>query len=49
MIQVSIQRTFKGVKVVGSRASATIKIGNLINVGFEQWGDIDEKFNVEPR
>ncbi|KAL3784103.1 hypothetical protein HJC23_012735 [Cyclotella cryptica] len=49
MIQISMQRTFKGVKVVGSRASATIKSGNLINVGFEHWGEIDERFDVEPR
>lgn len=49
MIQMSIQRTYKGVKVVGSRAAATIKRGNLINVGLEQWGDINERFSTEPR
>ncbi|KAL3802772.1 hypothetical protein HJC23_007549 [Cyclotella cryptica] len=35
MIQFSLQRTFKGLVVQGSRASATIKGGNLVNVGFE--------------
>jgi len=48
-IQVSMRRTFKGVSVVGSRATATIKRGNLVNVGLERWGDINERFNVEPR
>jgi hypothetical protein len=49
MIQISMQRTFKGVKVVDSRATATIKRGNLVNIGLETWGDIDESFNVQPR
>lgn len=49
MIQISMQRTFKGVKVVDSRATATIKRGNLVNIGLETWGDIDESFDVQPR
>lgn len=49
MIQVSMQRTFKGIKVVDSRATATVKRGNLVNVGLETWGDIDETFHVRPR
>jgi hypothetical protein len=49
VIQISMQRTFKSVKVVDSRATATVKRGNLVNVGLETWGDIDESFNVEPR
>lgn len=49
MIQISMQRTFKGVKVVDSRATATVKRGNLVNIGLETWGDIDENFNVQPR
>jgi len=48
MIQISISRMYKGIPVVGSRASATIKLGNLINVGFEQWGDLPPNFSVEP-
>ena len=48
-IQLSIPRTFKNIPVVGSRASATIKLGNLIHVGFEQWGTIPDNFSVEPR
>eukprot|EP00804_Cyclotella_cryptica_P025583 CCRYP_002822-RB/>CCRYP_002822-RB protein AED:0.06 eAED:0.06 QI:360/1/1/1/1/0.87/8/2594/422 len=49
MIQFSLQRTFKGLVVQGSRASATIKGGNLVNVGFENWGDIPSDFDVFPR
>ncbi|KAL7519280.1 hypothetical protein ACHAWX_004062 [Stephanocyclus meneghinianus] len=49
MIQFSLQRTFKGIVVQGSRASATIKSGNLVNVGFENWGDIPSDFDVFPR
>lgn len=49
MIQISMQRSFKGVKVADSRATATVKRGNLVNIGLETWGDIDETFNVEPR
>lgn len=49
MIQFSLQRTFKGIVVQGSRASATIKGGNLVNVGFENWGDIPSDFDVFPR
>jgi len=48
MVQLSAQRTFKGLAVKGSRATATIKKGNLINIGLEQWGEIDEDFDVEP-
>ena len=49
MIQFSLQRTFRGVVVRGSRASATIKVGNLVNVGFETWSDIPSDFDVSPR
>lgn len=35
MIQLHIPRLYKGVKVVGSRLMATVKMGNLINVGLE--------------
>ena len=49
MIQFSLQRTFQGVVVKGSRASATIKAGNLVNVGFETWSDIPSDFDVSPR
>jgi len=48
MVQLSAQRTFKGLAVKGSRATATIKKGNLINIGLEQWGEIGEDFDVEP-
>ena len=48
-IQISMRRLFKNVPVVGSRATATIKRGNLVNVGLEMWGDIDKNFNVQPR
>ena len=47
-IQLHIPRIFKGVRVLGSRATATIKLGNLINVGFEDWGTIPLNFSVEP-
>ena len=49
MIQLSIPRVFNGVPVLGSRAMATIKQGNLINVGLEDWGTIPSDFFVEPR
>eukprot|EP00956_Cyclotella_meneghiniana_P035718 scaffold117573_cov36-Cyclotella_meneghiniana.AAC.1 len=48
MIQLSIPRLFKGIQVLGSRAMATIKLGNLINVGFEDWGNIPSNFSVRP-
>jgi Zn-dependent metalloprotease len=49
MIQLSIPRIFRGVPVLGSRATATIKQGNLINVGLEDWGTIPSDFSIEPR
>lgn len=49
MIQMHIPRLYNGVKVVGSRAMATIKLGNLVNIGLEEWGSIPEEFSVEPR
>ena len=49
MIQLSIPRSFKGVSVLGSRAMATIKEGNLIEVGLEDWGTIPSDFSVQPR
>ena len=49
MIQISVERIYKGVKVVDSRATATVKRGNLVNIGLELWGVIDEGFNVQPR
>jgi hypothetical protein len=49
MIQFSLQRTFQGIVVRGSRASATIKAGNLVNLGFETWSDIPSDFDVFPR
>lgn len=48
-IQLSMYRSYKGVPVAGSRATATIKRGNLVNVGLEQWGDIPKGFNTQPR
>ena len=48
MIQLSIPRMFRGVPVLGSRVMATIKQGNLINVGLEDWGTIPSDFSVEP-
>eukprot|EP00569_Conticribra_weissflogii_P003759 CAMPEP_0171330948 /NCGR_PEP_ID=MMETSP0878-20121228/2361_1 /TAXON_ID=67004 /ORGANISM="Thalassiosira weissflogii, Strain CCMP1336" /LENGTH=1637 /DNA_ID=CAMNT_0011831367 /DNA_START=195 /DNA_END=5108 /DNA_ORIENTATION=+ len=49
MIQMSIRRTFKGIPVVGSRATATIKMGNLINIGLESWGTIPDDFGIDPK
>ena len=49
MIQLSIPRFFRGVPVLGSRIMATIKRGNLISLGFEDWGTISSDFSVEPR
>lgn len=41
LIQLHIPRFFNGVRVFGSRATATIKRGNLISIGFESWGTIE--------
>ena len=49
MIQLSLLHTFKNIPGVGSHAAATIKLGNLIDVGFEQWGTIPDNFSAEPR
>ena len=49
MIQLHIQRTYHDIPVIGSRATATIQSGNLVNVGFEQWGKIPKEFSVVPR
>ena len=49
MIQFSLQRSYKGVVVRGSRASVTIKAGNLANIGFEMWDDIPSDFDVLPQ
>ena len=49
MIQLSIPRVFRGLPVLGSRAMATIKHGNIINFGLEDWGTIPSDFSVEPR
>ena len=43
LIQLSLSRTFNGVVVVGSRAAATVKGGNLISIGFESWGTIPSR------
>ena len=48
MIQLHIPRIFKGIPVIGARAMATIKLGNLISVGFEDWGTIPEDMSVIP-
>ena len=40
LIQLGMSRTFNGVPVTGSRATATLKGGNLISIGFESWGTI---------
>lgn len=48
MIQLSIPRIYNSIPVVGARAMATIKLGNLINVGFEDWGTIPDDFDVVP-
>lgn len=48
MIQLHIPRVFHGIPVVGARAMATIKLGNLISVGFEDWGTIPEDLDTMP-
>jgi hypothetical protein len=47
-IQLHIPPVFIGVPVVGARAMASIKLGNLINVGFENWGTVPRHFGVNP-
>lgn len=42
MIQLSINRFYNNIPVLGSRIMATIKLGNLVNVGLEGWGDVNE-------
>lgn len=48
MIQLSMERTHLGIPVVGNRASATIKRGNLINIGLEHWGKIPKELDPKP-
>ncbi len=48
IIQISSRRTFKDIPVIGSRATATIKMGNMINIGLESWGAIPDDFDIEP-
>jgi hypothetical protein len=48
-IQLHLPRTYKGITVSGSRAMATIKLGNLINLGLEQWGAIADDFDAQPQ
>jgi hypothetical protein len=42
MIQLSMDRLYNNIPVLGSRIMATIKLGNLVNVGLEGWGDIND-------
>jgi hypothetical protein len=46
-IQFHLPRTYRNLPVLGSRAMATIKLGNLVNIGFEEWGPIED-LNTEP-
>jgi len=48
LIQLSIPRSFNGVMVTGSRATATVKRGNLISIGFQAWGTIPASLSVTP-
>eukprot|EP00970_Alexandrium_tamarense_P011795 scaffold2570_cov223-Alexandrium_tamarense.AAC.21 len=47
-IQLHMQRTFKNIPVIGSRAFGTVKLGNLISFGLEKWGDLPDDFAVQP-
>jgi hypothetical protein len=42
MIQLLMDRLYNNILVLGSRIMATIKLGNLVNVGLEGWGDIND-------
>mmetsp|Transcript_3371 Transcript_3371/g.6290 ORF Transcript_3371/g.6290 Transcript_3371/m.6290 type:complete len:732 (-) Transcript_3371:1311-3506(-) len=48
-IQLFAQRTFKGLRVPGSHAVATVKKGNLIGVGIQKWATIPGDFSIEPK
>ena len=41
-IQIVAPRRAAGLPVQGAQVSATIRYGNLVIVGFENWGDLDE-------
>lgn len=41
LIQMHIPRYYHSIPVVGSHATASIREGNLVHFGLEQWGEID--------
>jgi hypothetical protein len=41
LIQLHFGRTYNNLTVVDSRGFATVKKGNLVNVGFERWEDLN--------
>eukprot|EP00804_Cyclotella_cryptica_P001611 CCRYP_014950-RA/>CCRYP_014950-RA protein AED:0.07 eAED:0.07 QI:291/1/1/1/0.8/0.81/11/1918/632 len=48
LIQVNMGRTYNNITVVNSRAFATVKSGNLVNVGFEKWDSLGDGFDSTP-
>lgn len=47
-VQISLQRTYQGFEVVGSRVAINIVAGNIVTFAVEQWGDINADFDVTP-
>jgi hypothetical protein len=49
LIQLHLGRTYNNVSFVDSRAFATVKKGNLVNVGFERWDSLRSDFDLIPK
>lgn len=47
-IQMSLKRTHQNIEVVGSRLAINIVAGNIVTAALEQWGDLQEDFDVTP-
>ncbi|KAL7486168.1 hypothetical protein ACHAW6_011765 [Cyclotella cf. meneghiniana] len=48
LIQVNMGRSYNNLTVVDSRAFATVKRGNLVNIGFEKWGSLNLGLDFTP-
>ena len=47
-IQLSLRRTYNGILVIGSRVAVNIVAGNIVSLSLEEWGDIEDDFDVTP-
>jgi hypothetical protein len=47
-IQLSLRRTYNGILVIGSRVAVNIVAGNIVSLSLEEWGDIEDDFDITP-